>query len=98
MTWWNEPTALVLIFGAFCAGCGGFIAIICSNLRMSRCKYFKCCCIEVYRENLTPEEYAQEMKIQNSIISELEQKVKNIKDPEIPVPKTREPDGSGADD
>jgi len=79
MTWWNEPTALILVFGAFCAGFGGCIAIICSNIRMSRCKYIKCCCLECLRENLTAAEYLKELEHQQKIVKDLENQANNAK-------------------
>lgn len=79
MTWWNEPTALILVFGAFCAGFGGCIAIICSNIRMSRCKYIKCCCLECLRENLTAAEYLKELEHQQKIVKDLENQANDAK-------------------
>ena len=79
MTWWNEPTALILVFGAFCVGFGGCIAIICSNIRMSRCKYIKCCCLECLRENLTATEYLKELEHQQKIVKDLENQANEAK-------------------
>jgi hypothetical protein len=79
MTWWNEPTALILVFGAFCAGFGGCIAIICSNIRMSRCKYIKCCCLECLRENLSAAEYLKELEHQQKIVKDLENQANEAK-------------------
>lgn len=79
MTWWNEPTALILVFGAFCAGFGGCIAIICSNIRMSRCKYIKCCCLECLRENLSAAEYLKEIEHQQKIVKDLENQANDAK-------------------
>ena len=79
MTWWNEPTALILVFGAFCAGFGGCIAIICSNIRMSRCKYIKCCCLECLRENLSAAEYLKELEHQQKIVKDLENQANDAK-------------------
>lgn len=64
MTWWNEPTALILVFGAFCTGIGSCIAIISSNIRMSRCHKIKCCCWECDRLVLSKEEQERELAIQ----------------------------------
>ena len=64
MTWWNEPTALILVFGAFCAGVGSCIAVVSSNIRMSRCHKIKCCCWECERAVLTPQEHANEIALQ----------------------------------
>ena len=62
MGWWLNVSELILLTGALGACCGGFIALVCSNMRMSRCKKIKCCCFECDRENLTPEEYNKELE------------------------------------
>ena len=64
MTWWNEPTALILVFGAFCAGVGSCIAVVSSNIRMSRCHKIKCCCWECDRLVLSKEEQERELASQ----------------------------------
>lgn len=67
MGWWLNVSELILLTGALGACCGGFIALVCSNMRMSRCKKIKCCCFECDRENLTPEEYNKELENQHEI-------------------------------
>lgn len=69
MSWWLNPISLVFVV-ASCGGCvGGFFAIVMSNCRMSRCKIIKICCgcVECERENLTEEEYKEEIANQHRL-------------------------------
>ena len=69
MTWWLEPVSLVFVVGS-AGGClGGFFALLCSNMRMSRCKKIQCCCglFTCDRENLSESEYSSEIENQHSI-------------------------------
>lgn len=65
--WWLNVSELILLTGALGACCGGFIALVCSNMRMSRCTKIKCCCFECIRDNLSEEEYKEELDNQHQI-------------------------------
>ena len=75
MTWWLNSVELVFIV-ASCGACfGGFVALTCSNMRMSRCKKIKVCCgcAECERENLSESEYEKELENQHEIEHTLNQ-------------------------
>lgn len=74
MAWWLNSVELVFIV-ASCGACiGGFTALVCSNMRMSRCSKIKCCCLYCERENLSETEYAEELENQHEIEGQLNQK------------------------
>jgi len=74
MGWWLNPLELVFVAGASGACIGGFVALVCSNMRMSRCTRIKCCCFECIRENLSEREYAEELENQHEIEGQLNQR------------------------
>lgn len=65
--WWLNPIELVFVAASAGACLGGFVALICSNMRMSRCHKIKCCCFECLRQNLSEDEYASEIANQQTI-------------------------------
>lgn len=73
MTWWLNSVELVFMVASVGACMGGFTALICSNMRMSRCTKIKCCCFECIRENLSEREYAEELENQHEIERSLNQ-------------------------
>ena len=42
--WWLEPVSLVFVIGSLGGCLGGFLALVCSNMRMSRCRKIQLCC------------------------------------------------------
>ena len=67
MGWWLNPIELVFVAGSAGACIGGFIALVCSNMRMSRCKTIRCCCLYCERENLSEAEYNSELDNQHQL-------------------------------
>ena len=67
MTWWLNSVEVVFVVASAGACFGGFIALVCSNMRMSRCSKIKCCCFECIRENLTESEYNKELDNQHQL-------------------------------
>ena len=67
MGWWLNPIELVFVAGSAGACMGAFVALVCSNMRMSRCKKITCCCLECIRENLSEEQYKEELENQHEI-------------------------------
>jgi len=67
MTWWLNSVEIVFVIASAGACFGGFTALICSNMRMSRCVRIRCCCLECDRENLSEREYEDEIKNQQQI-------------------------------
>ena len=67
MTWWLNSVEIVFVVASAGACFGGFIALVCSNMRMSRCSKIKCCCFECIRENLTENEYNKELDNQHEL-------------------------------
>lgn len=74
MTWWLNSVELVFMVASVGACFGGFTALICSNMRMSRCTRIKCCCFECIRENLSEQEYKEELQNQHEIEGQLNQR------------------------
>jgi hypothetical protein len=83
--WWLNSVELVFMVASVGACCGGFVALVCSNMRMSRCKKIKCCCFECDRENLSEKEYAQEITNQQHIEGSLERSSRQSQTEEIDV-------------
>jgi len=67
--WWLSSVELVFVVASAGACIGGFVALVCSNMRMSRCSKIKCCCFECIRENLSEDEYKEEIANQHHIES-----------------------------
>ena len=67
--WWLDPIELVFVAGSVGACIGGFIMGVCSSMRMSRCRTISICfgCASCERENLTEEEYKEELQNQQQI-------------------------------
>ncbi len=67
--WWYNSVELVFLVASIGACAGGFVALACSNCRMSRCVKIRIspCGCECIRENLTEEEYDRELKNQHDI-------------------------------
>ena len=67
--WWYEPVSLVFVIGSACGAISAFVALTCSNMRMSRCKKISCCfgAFHCDRENLSETEFASELDNQHQI-------------------------------
>lgn len=70
--WWLNSVEVVFVVASAGACMGGFVALVCSNMRMSRCQKIKCCCFECLRENLSENEYEKELSNQQRIEGNLE--------------------------
>ena len=66
MAWWFDPISLVFVIGSSCGAISAFLALSCSNMRMSRCKNISICCgfCSCIRENLSETEFAEELENQ----------------------------------
>lgn len=75
MVWWLNPVSLVFVIGSACGACTAFIALLCSNMRMSRCKKISICCgcFACDRENLSETEFASELDNQHQIEGSINQ-------------------------
>lgn len=69
MTWYLNSVELVFVIASIGGCCGAFVMGLCSSMRMSRCKTIKICCgcAECQRENLSEEEYKEELENQHHI-------------------------------
>mgnify|MGYP003637227479 FL=1 len=75
MVWWFEPVSLVFVIGSGCGAISAFVALACSNMRMSRCKKISCLygCFSCDRENLSETEFASELDNQHQIEGQMNQ-------------------------
>lgn len=72
--WWLEPVSLVFVIGSLGGCLGGFLALVCSNMRMSRCRKIQLCCgcFVCDRENLSEDEYNHEIENQHHIENQVQ--------------------------
>lgn len=60
--WWYESSSIILVLGA-CGACSvSIIYALCVNMRLSRCRKIKCCCLDCDRTIETAEEMAMEFQ------------------------------------
>lgn len=62
MGWWLNASDIILIMGASGACCVSIIYAVCVNMRLSRCRTIKCCCLNCDRDIETAEEMAMELE------------------------------------
>jgi hypothetical protein len=76
--WWNDAISLVFVISSIGACVGACTALLCSNMRMSRCRKIQLCCgcFSCDRENLSETEYNYEIENQHKIEDQMQPKTK----------------------